>query len=177
MGSKNLSKHECGLKRPRQSRLQENPKTIGSLNPQFHLLHSSAPSSGRSRILNPVRRTSVRQPHMGQRRAPEAPRAGAPEAPQGTGRANRGPPPGRTGGVGVSVPNHKPRTAQACEFEAASTGHPWGTRPPAGEWGCRLQKLRMDPPHRADRTAPPQVRCLTGIPPVTAEFKLKKIIT
>jgi hypothetical protein len=49
--SKNLSKHECGLKRRRaESRLfnlgspgcRENPKTIGSVNPQFHLLHSSA---------------------------------------------------------------------------------------------------------------------------------------
>ncbi len=75
MGSKKLSKHGCGVKRRRsESRLflgsprcRENPEKIGSLNPQFHL-HSSVPSSGRSRVLNPVRRTSVRQPHYGELR-------------------------------------------------------------------------------------------------------------
>jgi hypothetical protein len=65
VGSKKLSKHECGLKRRGSPRWEENPKKIGSLNPQTHLLHSSAPSSGRSRVLNPVRRTSVRQPNIG----------------------------------------------------------------------------------------------------------------
>ncbi len=54
MGSKKLSKNGpgCGLKRRRsESRLflgsprcRENPKKIGSLNPQFHL-HSSVPST------------------------------------------------------------------------------------------------------------------------------------
>ena len=59
---------ECPLR-------ETNQRKVPSLNPRFHLLHppvvaavfhllhSSAPSSGRSRVLNPVQRTSVRQPH------------------------------------------------------------------------------------------------------------------
>jgi hypothetical protein len=69
-GIENFVQARVRLEATGSPRCEENPKKTGSLNPQFHLLHSSAPSSGRSRVLNPVRRTSVRQPNFQPRPRP-----------------------------------------------------------------------------------------------------------